>query len=788
MFVEHPLVRRRKLDLRRYQESIIARAIEENTLVVLPTGLGKTIVAAMVAAHRLHKYPNSRVLFLAPTKPLVVQHKKTFHELLNVEELAVLTGNDPVKKRREKWGENSILFATPQTIENDIIRGLDLSDVSLIVFDEAHRATGSYSYAPIAEEYVKKSHFPLTLALTASPSSEKEKVAEVCKNLHIRYVEAKTDLDKDVKPYIKEVKVRWVKVDLPEEFNAVQKLLQDVLRDEVRKLKQLGYLESANLSKANKRVLLGIQQEVRKDITSGVEAYSAASVVAAAIKVNHAIELLETQGISALDEYLRRLRSQRSKAVKKLMHDYKMMKAMTDVKALRRNGVEHPKLDEVARIVKKYGGKKVLVFTQYRDSVETIIDRLNAEDILAHEFIGQASKGVKSGMTQTQQIKILERFREGAYTALVATSVAEEGLDIPKVDAVVFYEPVPSEIRTIQRRGRTGRSATGEVYVLIAKGTRDEGYYWASVHKERRMGKIVRELRTGLNEQKTMGEYEGSEAPVGDEEMGASNVVEDDVVAESEKGDVGEAGDEVDFAETMVSDVPEPVKGVGQQSIVSFNMDSGEGVRIIVDARERNTAILSSLKERCDIELKQLPVGDYLLSDRVCVERKTMGDFLQSIIDKRLMTQVAEMRRNFPIPLLILEGVDELYAQRNIHPNAVRGAIAAIAVDFDIPIIPTEDEEDTAMMLYAIAKREQEDNKRVVALRGERKPELLKERQRFIVESLPNVSAVLADRLLEEFGSVEAVMNADRKKLMKVEGIGEKKADEIRKTVKSRYK
>lgn len=209
---------------------------------------------------------------------------------------------------------------------------------------------------------------------------------------------------------------------------------------------------------------------------------------------------------------------------------------------------------------------------------------------------------------------------------------------------------------------------------------------------------------------------------------------------------------------------------------------------MFVDSRERNTTILSALRDGADIELRQLPVGDYLVSDRVCIERKTMDDFLASIIDKRLLSQMAEMRRNFQVPVLILEGVDELYAQRNIHPNAVRGALSSIAVDYDIPIIPTEDEEDTAQMVLMLARREQEDNDRVVALRGEKKPELLNERQRFIVESLPHVSAVLADRLLERFGTVEAVMGAAQKQLQEVEGIGEKKAAEIRKAVKSKYK
>jgi len=755
MFVEHPLVRKEALSLRRYQEAIISRAVEDNTLVVLPTGLGKTVIAAMVAAHRLQTCPESRVLFLAPTKPLVVQHMKTFQELLTVSKMCVLTGGDSPKKRKELWAENKIIFATPQTIENDIIRGLSLGDVSLVVFDEAHRAVGDYSYAAIAKEYVHKGRHPMTLGLTASPSSKEETVEEICANLHIRHVEAKTDLDSDVKPYIQEVMIRWVKVDLPEDFRTVQKLLQKTLKEELLKLKDLDYIQSADISKVGKRTLLDAQSKIRSEITGGIEAFQAASIVAGAIKVNHGIELLETQGVAALDEYFMRLRSQPSKAVKNLMRDYNLVKAMTLVVEMRRRNQDHPKLDELVKIVGRYRGRKVLVFTQYRDSVDTIIGRLNAADILAHEFIGQASRGYKEGMSQKKQADALERFRNGEYTALVATSVAEEGLDIPRVDAVVFYEPVPSEIRTIQRRGRTGRSATGEVYVLMARGTRDEAYFWSSAYKERKMGDIVRNMRKGLNRQTTV---EGWKDETVQEEP------------EAEKAGV------------------KTEKLFGQQSLAAYNWDYAGRVKVYADVRERSSTILSALKERADVELRQLPVGDFLLSDRVCVERKTMGDFLQSIIDKRLLSQISEMRRNFDVPILILEGADRMYSQRNIHPNAVRGMIAAIAVDFNIPIIPTEDEEDTAQVLIAIARREQEEKDRIVALRGERKPELISERQRFIVESLPHVSAVLAGRLLEKFGSVEAVMTASEKKLEEVEGIGEKKAQDIRKVVKTGYK
>ncbi len=741
MPVEHPMVREGAVTLRKYQEGIVARALGENTLVVLPTGLGKTVIAAMVAAHRLHEHRGSRVLFLAPTKPLAVQHMRSLQGLLNVEGMCVLTGAEAPEKRRALWAASRIIFATPQTIENDIVRGLDLSDVSLLVFDEAHRAVGDYSYVSIAREYLGKARLPMTLGLTASPSSERATVEEICGNLRVTLVEAKSESDPDVREYVQPVKVHWVRVDLPEGFRRVQALLRELLRRDLKRLKEQGYIDSADVARVAKTALLKAQSAVRADIASGGDAFQAASAAASALKVNHAVELLETQGVAALREYLGRLETQGTKAVKSLFRDEDMLRAREALEELRRGGVEHPKLAELARIVGGYRGRKVLIFTQYRDSVEAIISCLNASDILAHEFIGQASRGLKSGMTQKRQVEVLDRFREGKYTALVATSVAEEGLDIPKVDAVVFYEPVPSEIRAIQRRGRTGRSATGEVYVMMAKGTRDEAYYWVSVHKERKMAGIVDEMRKG---------------------------------AKPRPG-------------TGASTAAAKETAYGQQSLVSFGAGEGGRLKVYVDSRERNGAILSALRDSCDIELRQLPVGDYLVSDRVCVERKTMDDFLGSLIDRRLMAQAAEMRRNFDAPVIVLEKVDRLYSQRNIHPNAVRGALASLSIDFRIPIIPSEDEEDTAQIILALARREQQEGGRAVALRGERKPELLHERQRFIVESLPSVSAVLADRLLARFGSVRGVMSAGEKQLREVDGIGEKKAAEIVKAVRESY-
>jgi len=210
-------------------------------------------------------------------------------------------------------------------------------------------------------------------------------------------------------------------------------------------------------------------------------------------------------------------------------------------------------------------------------------------------------------------------------------------------------------------------------------------------------------------------------------------------------------------------------------------------LKIIADHREVPSGIVDELMRLgVEVETCQLKVGDFILSDRVGVERKSVGDFLQSIVDKRLMNQAKTLRETFERPVLILEG-GNLYSRRAIHPNAVRGALAALAVDMGIPILPTRDEKETALILFAIARREQLDESREVAVRGEPKGFTLPEKQRFVVEGLPGISAVLAKRLLEHFGTVERVMCASEEDLKQVHGIGREKARSIRKILASIY-
>lgn len=212
-----------------------------------------------------------------------------------------------------------------------------------------------------------------------------------------------------------------------------------------------------------------------------------------------------------------------------------------------------------------------------------------------------------------------------------------------------------------------------------------------------------------------------------------------------------------------------------------------EKIKIIADHREIPSGVVKRLFEAgVEVETRQLEVGDYIVSAEVGVERKSTKDFVQSILDRRLMEQVKLLKESFPRPLMILEGED-LFTIRGIHPNAIRGALLAVAVDFCVPILWSKDENDTAAFLMVLAKREQLERERPIAIRGERKGLTLEEKQRYVVEGLPGVSAVLAQRLLEHFGTVERVMTASERELQQVRGIGGEKAREIREVLTTPY-
>ncbi len=744
------------VEARLYQELLVSRIIERgNSLVVAPTALGKTIVAIMLAAYKIKENSESKVLFLAPTKPLVVQHEKSFKKFLKIDEekIVSITGHTKVSERKKLYNEATIINATPQTIENDLLNGrISLKKFDLVIFDEAHRAVGDYAYVFINLQLQKQNSKALVAALTASPGNEEEKIQDVCRNLSVNNIEIKNSEDEDVKPYVNEIEIDWIKVDLPKEFLEIKALLGEFQQKQLDFLKEMHVAVTANKKYYNRIRLLEMQGQIRKRLLNGKNPsyFVAASKCAALLKVAHAEELLETQGIGSLKNYFAKMDEDaakgKSKAAKSIMTNPEIKKARAITEKLFFEKVQHPKYAELKKIIinelKRKPESKTIVFNHYRDSITEVVSFLEKEDkIKPIKFIGQATKGNEKGMSQKLQQEVLEELKTNKYNVLVASSVAEEGLDIPSVDLVVFFEPVPSEIRTIQRRGRTGRFAKGKTIILMAKNTRDEAFYWTAKAKEKRM----------------------KEALVTMKKTNDSRINENKVNARI---------------------IPE------QSTLNEFSeKEKSEEIIIFADSREQASTVIKKLFEKkAKMITKPLAIGDFVLSKDVCVERKTIEDFLSSMIDGRLFSQLVDLRGNYSKPLLLLEGnINEIYSLRNIHKNSIIGALTSIALDYQVPIINTQNEEETAEYLYNIAKREQIENKNDVRIRIGRKGLTVNEQQRFIVEGMPLVGPQLAKNLLEKFGSIKNIINANEKELQDIENLGKKKSKQIKKIIEADY-
>jgi ERCC4-related helicase len=506
-YVEHRLIKSGTMEAREYQEAILRRALKKNILCVLPTGLGKTNIAVLLSAHMLDKFPDSRAMVLAPTRPLVNQHYRTFMRYINLEdvELSAVMGTMKPPERQGVYKDRivRIIFATPQTVKNDLKRGLlDLGNFSLLVIDETHHSVGLYAYPYVVRMYREQARNQRILGLTASPGSDLAKIREVMKNTGLESVEIRTEEEQDVSPYVMDRETRWIHVELPERFKKIGSLITEVLNQKTGSLRKMGYLGSGYVSR---KQLLELQSRLAAGIKQGnaqgtyKKPFIGMFLANQAIKLEHALTLLETQGIAVLEAYWKKVRAGRSRADKALFNKREISDAMFLTHELQEEGASHPKVARLLAVISQQlrdnPRSRIIVFANYRESVREIVSSLQqVRDARPIDFVGQ-----REGMTQREQAKRIRDFSGGLHNVLVCTSIGEEGLDIPAMDLAVFYEPVPSGIRSIQRRGRVGRQMVGRVIFLITKGTRDEAYYWAAHKKESRMKKALHGMRMADN-------------------------------------------------------------------------------------------------------------------------------------------------------------------------------------------------------------------------------------------------------------------------------------------------
>ena len=720
-----------KLDLRLYQQTILNSAINQNTLVVLPTGLGKTHIAIALSAARLKE--NSKILVLAPTKPLILQHMQTFSEFFEpADKLALLTGEVSPNERKILWNDSKIIFSTPQTIRNDIIYGqIKLTDVSLIVFDEAHRAIGDYAYVFIAENYAKTAPNSKILALTASPGSEEYKINDVCKNLFIDKIEYRSRDDSEVKDYVKEIEIHYKSVELPDEIIAIKSRLERALQFRIDKLHRYGFLTNKSAI-ITKKALLHLQLTLRNQYRKKNFAVARGiSVCASVIKLKHMLGLAESESLTALNEYFENLleisKTTKTKAVKELVGDFNVNAAHILTLNALENNIEHPKLNLLKTIIEEQINlkptSKILVFTEYRANIPKILDTLSPIKMDAHYFIGQGKKG----MNQKTQADVIGKFREGYLNCLVCTSVAEEGLDIPQVDLIIFYTPVPSAIKNIQRRGRTGRQESGKTIILVAKDTADQRYVYISQRKEKKMKSIIENM-----------------------------------------SDTKPTSPEINLNQYVTND---------------------SSLLVFADSREHGSVIDRLFKNGINVKVGQLKAGDFIISEDVGVERKTTDDFVNSLVDKRLFEQAQKLKQNFVRPLYIIEGnFENLFSVRNVDSKAILGALTSLILDWQVPLLFSRNPEETADIITNLAKREQIDNKKLVSVRSGQKPKILTEQQQYFIEGLPNIGPTAARNLLKHFTTPKNILNASIEELKEVEGIGKILAEQIRKLLDEEFR
>lgn len=509
------------------------------------------------------------------------------------------------------------------------------------------------------------------------------------------------------------------------------------------------------MNRITKKDYLMLNAECMKKISTGTadsDTYQIVSLCAQAMKISHAIELLETQGITSVHKYMDKMWREsigtKNKALMSVVTDPNVKTARNDILMAFEENIEHPKIEKLKEIVSNevFVNKniKIIIFNQYRDSISKIVEELsNIPDVVCKSFVGQAKKN-GTGMTQKEQKERITDFSSGGFNVVVMSSVGEEGLDIPSVDLVIFYEPVPSAIRTIQRRGRTGRHSVGRIITLVTKDTIDVAYRWSVARKEKNMYKALDGISGAVQK-----------------ELDSKQIKEGVTVVNKKLGEYI----------------------IGSEKIVKFDTNK---IKIMCDARENGNLIKELINIGVDCEVKNLEC-DFYLSSRCGVERKKIKDFVDSIIDGRLLQQIKTLSDYFSKPVLLLEGTEDIYTVRSVHPNAIRAMFATIAVSYGIPIIYSKTEQESSQLLYTIAKREQDSGYKEFNMHFEKKQLTFDDELVYVISAIPGIGASTAKLLLTHFGSIKNIFFATDEELRNIKGIGEGTAKQIKEIFTREY-
>jgi len=749
MYINHPLIKPGTVLKRDYQLEISKKLSHgKNTLVILPTGTGKTVIALLYIADLLTKNSNVKVIFIAPTKPLVKQHYEYIksHLLISPLDIGLVTGERSPDARRQVWSKK-IIIATPQSLYNDLIREyINPSEIKAIIFDEAHHAVGNHPYVKIVR-YVYEHCSPQIIGLTASPGEE-EKVTEIMKNLHLEELIVLTRTDEELRRYLPPINFLLVKTETDEIYRHAINLVYDTINHRISSLKELlskyrDIITFSNWRDLTFSKLVELREKVEQIYSEGnlslTTRNNVKSLIMELVILDKLATYLESYGfkpfIRYFEEILKRAAYKRRLVEKRIVSDLRLNEVYVLVKEMVDKNIIYPKFSVLKQILSKDDLGKVMIFVGLRETAFDLKEFLSSNGFSCGILVGQQRKG---GMSQQMQILELSKFRSGTYNILIATQVGEEGLDIAECKTVIFYDNPVSSIRRIQRTGRTGRTMPGTIYFLINPNTRDEIRFWAGVKKER---KHLRELR--------IMSYKISKV---------RNVVDD--------------------SKTLEKYMVLPAKEGEDMRLIK-----GE---ILVDHREKADLIFSVLKRAgYKVVITTLAIGDYVVGHYI-IERKTFSDLAEALITGRIFDQLKGLSSTEYTPLIVIEGSETEFTGR-ISQTALRGLLLSIMLDFRIPVFITKNEDETAKLILHIADKALKEKSKKPPIRLERKPLSIAELQKYIVAGLPDVDTVLADRLLRKFKTIEKVFTASVDELMTIKGIGEKIAKKIREIITKEY-
>ncbi|KAI0768490.1 hypothetical protein BD413DRAFT_562373 [Trametes elegans] len=500
---------------RDYQYNIVKKCLFENTLVALPTGLGKTFIAGVVMLNYYNWFPQGKVVFVAPTKPLVAQQIDACHKTCGIpgSSAAELTGSVTKDRRINAWRNKRVFYATPQTLLNDLVNGhVDALDIVLVVIDEAHRGTGDYAYAQVVRFMMHHNpHFRI-LALTATPGGKPEAVQEIVDALHISNIEIRSEADPDLKKYLHTKSEKEHHVHMTEDIAILRDAIAALISPILKKVQSVGFLKNGNVAPTALHPF-----RCQSTVGEMVKAKAPQYAIGAAAQLGplaRALTYLLENSIVMCYGYLKSIVSGdddngSKKALRKMEGFTNIMKEFD--KQAERGFSMHPKMDTLRTLLIDHFGKELpddaeeahaqqrksraMVFVSYRECVEEIVELLNRDSpiIRAKAFIGQGTdKQGKKGYAQKEQLEVIEQFKAGVHNVLVSTSIGEEGLDIGEVDVIVCYDAQKTPIRMLQRIGRTGRKQAGSVHILLAQGREEHNWQKAQSNYQEVQHFIVR--------------------------------------------------------------------------------------------------------------------------------------------------------------------------------------------------------------------------------------------------------------------------------------------------------